>query len=358
MQVTIFGDKAKISSTTKDTEVPIYGLTETPFVMDAQGKVVDILIKKSCNVTIDTPGDKVTGVLLGTQPFSVKSNLGGRIVTISKYHSVTYHSDPTERTIVVAKPVPGMTYTYHYMTSFITWKPLFHHFLEGNSIRTTILAVIESAFKTSFVGAKLVTDSKAPSKSYSRKESLCESFSMSSKDESSSDSGIMMLKYQTDDVIVPGQNIHRIDDEVTNSITSNFVIDLSANRQLAHQRIVYQLTQNYPPGKHYFYDAQGDPIDSTSSGEYRSGSVYKRDFGSTAEFTAFNTTSSYDKPEVKGYNIVSEVAFNRQGPVYLRWESSGYEVTNSNLEFHVDDGQYYFRVTDPGTYRINMEKRK
>ena len=69
---------------------------------------------------------------------------------------------------------------------------------------------------------------------------------MSSKDESSSDSGIMMLKYQTDDVIVPGQNIHRIDDEVTNSITSNFVIDLSANRQLAHQRIVYQLTQVSP----------------------------------------------------------------------------------------------------------------
>jgi hypothetical protein len=127
-------------------------------------------------------------------------------------------------------------------------------------------------------------------------------------------------------------------------------------KEMARQRIMYRLTQNYPPGKHYFYDAHGDFIDDSRDGEYRSGTTYKRDFVSTAEFTAFNEIDSIILGNAKTYNIVSNVTFNREGPVYLRWETSGYTVVKSDLEHNVDDGCHYFKVTAPGKYNISLTK--
>lgn len=359
MEVTVYNNKSKICVTTHATEIQVYGLVDTPFVTTSDGKLVDILLHNKQMVTVTLlNAETVTGELVKTYPLTVKVDNG--IAEIQKYASLRYHGDNTAKTITVLnRNNVDEEYTYHYMTSLVTWSPVFHHFLEsGNVIRTSILASVESHLNTSFTGATLVTNASGGSSSSSRriKESYTESCEKAvSSSNSSSDNCLVLIKYRTNDVIHPGNNTLVVDDEVSNPISSVFVVDLKSGRHLASQLISYTLLQDYPSGRHFFYDTKGDLLGEGTDGEYRTASLYKREVGTTAEITAYTRLVYNDRkgqreahrknPDAVGelpldeVTIETELTRTREGDVVVRKQLSDFKVHKVVVP---DDCTHYF----------------
>lgn len=364
MDVTIFYDQSKIVVSTTEKQIQVHGLVGNPFTT-ADGKLVDLLVHNHHQITVSTSNGKVSGSLVGTSPLTVKTDDG--IVTFKKYHMVLYEGSNDTKTIaVVNRDHLDEQYTFTYMTDLLTWSPIFHHtFLSDKEISTKLLACISSKLNEPFTGATLVTNGDQPDRSYRYKEESClescrlESASFSVNNNVTSNA-TCMLKYTTNDTIYPGTNICAVDSEVCNSISSVFIIDLERGRKLSHQFIKYELTQNYPAGKHVFYDTQGTLIVEGFDSEYRKGAIYKRSIGTTAEFTAETSLTYVDrKPSPDVITIKTTLTRSRPCTLFLRRDLSNFKVSTVTIvpqvPHYFEDKYLYIDTCDATSIDITIE---